>query len=74
MDYRCVDAALIRIGPGFPPHIEVSEFQSIPYSGDLRRRVLIACGEPGATTAEICSLHRMVGEAQVPDPSVLVSG
>ena len=58
-----VDAALIRIGPGFPPQIEVSEFQSIPYPGDLRRRVLIACGEPGATTAEICSLHRMVGEA-----------
>ncbi len=58
-----VDAALIRIGSGFPPHVEVSEFQSIPYSGDLRRRVLIACGEPGATTAEICSLHRMVGEA-----------
>ncbi len=58
-----VDAALVRIGPGFPPQVEVLEFRSVPYPDDLRRRVLIACGEPGAITAEICSLHHMAGEA-----------
>ena len=58
-----VDAALVRIGSGFPPKIELIEFLSVGYPDDLRRRVLIACGEPGATTAEICSLHGMVGEA-----------
>ncbi len=57
-----VDAALVRIGSGLPPQIEVVEFLSVAYPEDLRRRVLIACGEPGAATAEICSLHRMAGE------------
>jgi 1,6-anhydro-N-acetylmuramate kinase len=58
-----VDAALVQIGTGFPPKIELIEFVSIGFPDDLRRRVLIACGDPGATIAEICSLHCIVSEA-----------
>jgi hypothetical protein len=50
-------------GTGFPPKIELIEFLSIGYPDNLRRRVLIACGESGYTTAEMCSLHCMAGEA-----------
>ncbi len=58
-----VDAALIII-PTSPvsSNIEVHEFQSYPYSSELRRRVLEACGDPGVNTEEICSLHREIGE------------
>jgi len=55
-----VDAALVRIGSG---RAEPAGFRSLPYPPDLRRRVLLAGGEPGAPTAEICSLHRAIGEA-----------
>ena len=55
-----VDAALVRIAPG---KTELLDFRSSPYPARLRARVLRAAGEPGAATAEICSLHREVGEA-----------
>lgn len=55
-----VDAALVRIGGGTA---ELLDFRSSPYPPRLRGRVLRAAGEPGAATAEICSLHREVGEA-----------
>ncbi|MBI2131355.1 MAG: anhydro-N-acetylmuramic acid kinase, partial [Candidatus Tectomicrobia bacterium] len=55
-----VDAALVRIGGGTA---ELLDFRSSPYPPRLRARVLRAAGEPGAATAEICSLHREVGEA-----------
>ena len=58
-----VDAALIMIpASSASPDVEVLEFHSHPYSGDLRRRVLDACGDPGVNTEEICSLHREIGE------------
>ncbi|MBT3351983.1 MAG: anhydro-N-acetylmuramic acid kinase [Nitrospinaceae bacterium] len=58
-----VDAALISI-PASPTssNVEVLEFKSYPYSDEIRRRVLEACGDPGVNTEEICSLHREVGE------------
>ncbi len=58
-----VDAALVRIWADAPFRMETLGFETFPYPEDLRRRVLGACGEPGAPTAEICSLHRAVGDA-----------
>ncbi len=58
-----VDAALVRIASGPSHEIEVLAFESVPYSDELRRRVLGAGGEPGALTGEICSLHREIGDA-----------
>ena len=55
-----VDAALVRIAGG---KADLLDFRSFPYPARLRGRVLRAAGEPGAATAEICSLHREVGEA-----------
>ncbi|MDA1000010.1 MAG: anhydro-N-acetylmuramic acid kinase [bacterium] len=57
-----VDAALCRIAPGRIPMVELLGFHARPYPKDLRARVLLAGGEPGLGTAEICSLHREVGE------------
>lgn len=47
-----VDTALVRIGLSFLPQIEVTDFRSAPYSDDLRRCVLMAYGESGATSPE----------------------
>lgn len=58
-----VDAALCRIRPDRTPMAELLGFHTEPYPEELRARVLLAAGEPGLNTAEICSLHREVGEA-----------
>jgi len=55
-----VDAALVKIAAG---KAELAHFHSAPYPPRLRERILRAAGEPGASTAEICSLHREIGEA-----------
>ncbi|MEK6710075.1 MAG: anhydro-N-acetylmuramic acid kinase [Nitrospinota bacterium] len=55
-----VDAALVRIAGG---KAALLDFRSLPHAQALRGRVLAAGGEPGAATAEICSLHREIGEA-----------
>ena len=58
-----VDAALVRIFPGARAQVETLDFHAAPYPGDLRERLLLAGGEEGARTDEICSLRREVGEA-----------
>ena len=58
-----VDAALVRILPGARAQAETLGFHAAPYPRDLRERLLLAGGEAGALTDEICSLHREVGEA-----------
>lgn len=58
-----VDAALVRIFPGARTRVETLDFHATPYPRDLRERLLLAGGEEGARTDEICSLHREVGEA-----------
>lgn len=55
-----VDAALVKIAGG---RAELLHFLSTPYPATLRERILRAAGEPGSSTAEICSLHREIGEA-----------
>jgi len=58
-----VDAVLIIIPASLAStNVDVLEFFSYPYSNELRRRVLEACGDPGVNTEEICSLHREIGE------------
>ena len=58
-----VDAALARIHLGERTQVETLGFHAAPYPGDLRERLLLAGGEGGARTDEICSLRREVGEA-----------
>ena len=58
-----VDAALVRIFPGARTRVETLDFHAPPYPKNLRERLLLAGGEAGALTDEICSLHREVGEA-----------
>ena len=58
-----VEAALVRITSPPGPRVHLLAFRSSPYPEGLRRRVLLAGGEPGLRTAGICSLHREVGEA-----------
>lgn len=58
-----VDAALVRILPGERSQVETLGFHAAPYPGNLRERLLLAGGEEGARTEEICSLRREVGEA-----------
>ena len=58
-----VDAALVRIHPGERTQVETLGFHAAPYPRDLRERLLLAAGEEGARTDEICSLRREVGEA-----------
>ena len=58
-----VDAALVRILPGERAQIETLGLLAAPYSRNLRERILLAGGEEGARTEEICSLRREVGEA-----------
>lgn len=58
-----VDAALVRIFPGARARVETLDFHAAPYPKSLRERLLLAGGEAGALTDEVCSLHREVGEA-----------
>ncbi len=58
-----VDAALVRIHPGERTQVETLGFHAAPYPRELRERLLLAAGEEGARTDEICSLRREVGEA-----------
>ena len=58
-----VDAALVRILPGERAQVETLGFHTTPFPKDLRKRLLLAAGEEGARTDEICALHREVGEA-----------
>ncbi len=58
-----VDAALVRILSDDSPEVETLGFHAAPYPRSLRERILLAAGEEGARTDEICSLHREVGEA-----------
>ena len=58
-----VDAALVRILPGAQAQVETLGFHTTPYPGNLRKRLLLAAGEAGARTEELCSLRREVGEA-----------
>ncbi len=56
-----VDAALVRIAPD--ESVETLAFRTTPYARGLRERVLLAGGAEGASTEEICALHRALGEA-----------
>ncbi len=58
-----VDAALVRILPGAHTQAETLGFHAAPYPRNLRERLLLAAGEKGARTDELCSLRREVGEA-----------
>ena len=58
-----VDAALVRIISGARTRVETLDFHAAPYPKSLRERILLAGGEAGAPTDEVCSLHREVGEA-----------
>lgn len=58
-----VDAALVRILPGARTRVETLAFHASPYPKRLRARILLAAGEEGAGTEELCALHREVGEA-----------
>jgi anhydro-N-acetylmuramic acid kinase len=59
-----VDAALVDICEVAGGRLDfgVRHWLTVPYPEQLRRAVLDACGEPGATTAQISRLNFVIGE------------
>jgi len=58
-----IDAALVRI-EGAPPHLmtELQGHYAVPFSGQLRKRILRLANADETTTAEISELNFLLGE------------